>query len=204
MQQNQITAYEFLEKYLEFKTLVPNWTDLNSAQLNTNEPRILRLKQLNSLVAAFGLGTDLQQDFESGRFLENRDEQDFEPILMDIEKYSLGTELESGRFNEIEREKLKEFGFKLIFQETLRFLLTINNTLNFNSGWIQTGTISSRYLIHKTNSLLKTIDQEKLKEIKLLICKMIDPKDRHFTLAELVTDFDYPDVDLEAIDLEYL
>ncbi|XOV92217.1 MAG: hypothetical protein ACFHWX_18660 [Bacteroidota bacterium] len=177
---------------------------MNSAQLNTNEPRILRLKQLNSLVSAFGLGRDLQKNFESGNFLENRKEQDFEYIIKDIEKYRLATEHENGRFNEMEREKLKEFGFKLIFQEQLRFLLAISNIMNFNLGWIQTGSISSRYLISKTNSILKTIDQEKLEEIKLLTCKMIDPKGHHFSISKLVTDFDYPDVDLETIDLEYL
>ena len=80
-----LTAYDFLEKYLELKSFVPDW---NSVQLNSNEPRMYRLNQLNAFMAAFELGTDLQKDFESAKFLENRNEQNFEPILMGLKSIS--------------------------------------------------------------------------------------------------------------------
>ena len=91
----------------------------------------------------------------------------------------------------------------LIYEYFINFSETVRNTLNFNSGWIETGTINSRYVIHKTSQLLKTIDVNKLKEIEELIALIIDPENQSFTKGELIRNYDFPDVDLQKIDLEY-
>lgn len=46
------------------------------------------------------------------------------------------------------------------------------------------------------NSSIKSIDE--------LLAYLLDPKGRTYTIAELVSTYNYPDVDLQQIDSEWL
>lgn len=198
----EFTAYDFLIKFYEFKGMVPNSYDWYERTLNNNPPRYYRLLELQSLMKAFNIGDDLIRDFDNQGFLERRNDSDFEPIYKDIEVYAMGNEFEKERF-EMEKERMRKIGIKMIYQHFMNFSETIRNTLNFNSGWVETGMINSRYIIHKTSQLLKTIDVNKLKEVEELIALVIDPKKQSFTKGELIRKYNYPDVDLQKIDFDY-
>jgi len=203
IKQTVVTAYDFLNKYFEFKGMVPNCKEWNPTSLAYNEPRYYRFMELLSLLKAFGIGTDLLQDFTNRGFLKNRKPEELEPIYADIEKYANETRHEKKRYKS-ERVSIRELGIEMIFQEFMRFIEVIRSTLRFNSGWLEAGFISSRYIINKTEKLLKTFDVEKLKEMENLICKVIAPFEKSFTIGELINKYEYPDVDLQAIDFENL
>ncbi len=198
----EFNAYDFLIKFYEFKSMVPNNYDWYKRTLKNNPPRYYRLLELQSLMKAFDIGDDLIRDFDNQGFLDRRNDADFEPIYQDIEAYARSDEFEKKRF-ELEKESMRQIGVKMIYQHFINFSETIRNTLNFNSGWVETGMINSRYIIHKTNQLLKTIDVNKLKEVEELIALVIDPKQQSFTKGELIRKYNYPDVDLQKIDLNY-
>jgi len=198
----EYTAHDFLMMYYEFKAMVPNKNHWNTRELRSNPPRYYRLLALQSLMKAFDIGNDLLSDFEHHGFLEKRSELDFEPVYNDIEKYALANESDNSQLTS-EIDRIRRIGIKMVYQKFFNFTETMRSTLSFNSGWLATGMITSRYIINKTNQLLNTIDQTKLKEIEDLILLVIDPKRQSFTKGELIRSFNYPDIDLEKINSDH-
>jgi hypothetical protein len=180
--------------------MVPDVNDWTQEKLKWNDPRLYRLKELQSLMKAFDLGTDLLEDFQKRRFLQKRKMVDYEPIFEDIKKYALNDEFEKNKYErEIERMKNSKEWLVQIF---MRFSEEMRSLLKFNSGWLETGSIIARYSIHKTQKLLDKIDLAELNEIERFLCLLIDPKQNTFTKSELIRNYDFPDVDLEAIDTD--
>ena len=94
IKQTKFNVKDFLDKFYEFKGMVPDYSQWNSRVLKNNQPRFYRLKELQSLMSAFGIGSDLLEDFQNRGFLKRRSIEDFRPILNDIEKYATNNEFE--------------------------------------------------------------------------------------------------------------
>ena len=202
IKQTQFRVKDFLDKFFEFKRMVPNANAWNTNALRYNEPRYYRLKQLEALMRAFDIGDDLAHDFQNRNFLKNRSIKDLDPIMDDIKKYAINDEFEEKRL-ESETGRLKHPGqFEMLIQSFMNFSEEMRRVLSFNSGWLETGGITSRYSIYKTQKLLDNIDLTELEEIESLLGKLLDPKNRVFTQSELIKDYGFPDVDLEAIDMD--
>lgn len=206
IKQTQFQIIDFLDKFYEFKGMVPNSNEWNARSLKYNEPRFYRLKELESLMSAFEIGNDLQKDlqkdFQNRNFLTNRSIDDFKAIIEDIEKYVVTKEFEKKRW-EREAERLTDVNrFGMLIQSFMRFSEETRSLLRFNSGWLETGSVTSRYSIYKTQKLLDNIDLSELNEIEALLGKLLDPKERVFTKSELIKNYNFPDVDLHSIDME--
>jgi len=213
IKQTVIGVNDFIEKYFDFQDLVPDYTEWELDKLKNNEPRYYRLQELQALMKAFEIGDDLQRDFEDGEFLDKRNQSDFEPIYLDIEKYLRESPAEiefltrkkerfKRRGREFQRKDPREKDIKMVYQYLFDFVKTIRQTLRYNSGWIATGTIQSRYIIDKTQRVLNSIDIDELDKIKHLLCRVISPMEVQYTINELINNYGYPDVDLQAIDGE--
>lgn len=198
--QNYITSYNFLDRYLIFKRMVPNVHDWQLSSLEANPPRYYRLKELLALMKAFNLGSDLYKDFHCHSFLENRTKKDLEPVLDDINKYAYEIEHKQ----DISENEYLEEDIEFIFEYFIKFIDEARRLLSFNSGWIIAGSISARYIIHKTENAIKAINQPELREIERVVCKIIDPDEKTFPLAELIEKYDYTNVNLKTIDLDHL
>jgi hypothetical protein len=202
IQQTEFRIKDFLDKYYEFKAMVPNYKEWNSKSLRQNSSRYYRFKELESLLSAFNIGTDLLEDYQNRNFLNNRNLADFEPMVKNIEKYAVNNSFEKERYT-VEFQRFRSArDFSMVIQEFMRFSEEMRNILKFNSGWLETGSISSRYLIYKTQKLLDNIDLTELREIEALLGKVLDPKDKVFTKYELIKNYDFPDVDLHTIDID--
>ena len=90
----------------------------------------------------------------------------------------------------------------MLIQSFMRFSNEMRNIRQFNSGWLETGSVTSRYSIYKTQKLLDNIDLKELEHIELMLCKILDPKERTFTKYELINEYNFPDVDLHSIDMD--
>ncbi|MGD1840951.1 MAG: hypothetical protein ACFB0B_08660 [Thermonemataceae bacterium] len=197
-----LSANDFLHKYFEFKAMEPNLRRWSLRRLKHNEPRYYRLKALLALLKAFELGSHLRKDFTEGGFLKIRDVTDFLAIYEDIEQYIQATPFEKRLISE-EGKQVDRYALEAVFQGFMDFLEVMHNTLKFNSGWLEAGCVSARYSIRKTEEVLKSIDRAAIQQIEKLVCKVIDPNDKKLSIAALVDKFDYPDIDLRAIDAEY-
>lgn len=193
---------DLLDKFFEFKAMVPNVNSWNLISLQDNEPRYYRLKELLSLIKAFEIGDDLYNDLQNTGFLERRTILDLEPILKDIESYALSDKFESEKFKQESKRFTNVVRFKMLIQAFMRFSEAMRSVLAFNSSWLMTGSVTARYSIHKTQKLLNKIDLSELKEIDYFLCKILDPKDKVFTKYELIKNYNFPDVDLASIDMD--
>ncbi|TCI92793.1 hypothetical protein [Tenacibaculum sp. M341] len=202
IKQTKFRINDFLDKFYEFKGMVPNPNEWNARSLKYNEPRFYRFKELEALMRAFEIGKDLLKDFQNRNFLNNRSIDDFQAIIDDIEKYVVTKEFEKKRWQR-EKERLTDVNrFGMLIQSFMRFSEETRNLLRFNSGWLETGSVTSRYSIYKTQKLLDNIDLSELNEIEALLGKLLDPKERIFTKSELIKNYKFPDVDLHSIDME--
>lgn len=202
IQQTEFRIKDFLDKYYEFKAMVPNYKEWNSKSLRQNSSRYYRFKELESLLSAFNIGSNLLEDYQNRNFLNNRNLSDFEPMINDIEKYALNDSFEKERYTAEFKRFSSPRDFSMVIQEFMRFSEEMRNILKFNSGWLETGSIRSRYLIYKTQKLLDNIDLTELREIEVILSKALDPIGKVFTKYELIKNYDFPDVDLHKIDIE--
>lgn len=200
IEQTVYRASDFLRLYQEFRQMEPNVNNWKLRRLKSNKPRYYRLKQLLSLMKAFHIGDDLLEDFHNRKFLSRRDLDSLAPIMADVQRYALDNEFEK-RLYKKEKERLDSMSnFVILIQELLRFSNACRDLLAFNSGWLQTSSITSRYTIYKTNKILNSINLIELEEIESFLCHLIDPKSQEFTEAELQRNYGFPDIDLRAID----
>lgn len=201
VRQTTLTAQDFLVQFSEFKRMLPDPSTWDADYLARDEPVLYRLKQLEALLRAFGLGSNLRADIQCSGFFAHRTPDDFLPLLTNIEKYAMENTYERKQW---EREAGRvEHGLGMLFQILLRFSHEVRSLLAFNSGWYEVSSITARYSIDKTQKFLEAIDLQGLHEVEALLCKILDPRDRTFTRAELIANFGYPDVDLLDIDAEY-
>lgn len=201
------TAKDFLEIYLDFIDYIPNESDWNEEAVSSNPPRLYRLKRLKSLMKAFEIGEDLSKDFENGSFLRKRDNTEYTLLHKDIEKhvanYPSGRQKERHK-EQLSREKIKSgLSLSFTFPKFLEVIRRADNLLKINSGVLEASTLMGYYTVKKVWEVANTIDREKLEEIKELLCSMIDPKQKTFLQKTLIEKYDFPDVDLEAIDMEW-
>ena len=201
IQPTTFTVHDFLIKYYEFKGMTPDKSEWSEKALEYNSPRYYRFLALKALMKAFDLGENLVKDFESGDFIGNKSEADFEPIFQDIKAYAMADEVEKRRY-EANNMNIHLAIILSVFRNFMNFRETIRTVLEFNGGRYET-MIHTRYIIHKTEAVLKTIDQNKLKEIGQLIALIIDPKQQSFTKRELIENYGFPDIDLDEIDSDH-
>lgn len=199
IQQTRYSIKDFLKMFQEFKAMVPDTAEWQLNRLKWNEPRYYRLKQLQSLMLAFNLGTDLLSDVQNRGFLKHRSAEDLAPIINDLQKYIDQSPREQKRQSSAPADPRPE-EFVMLIQSFFRFSEEMRRLIGFNSDWIETGSVTSRYSIYKTTEVLKSIDLKGLEEIEALLFKILNPQERIFSKSELVEQYNFPDVDLETID----
>ncbi|MEO1416068.1 MAG: hypothetical protein AAFW00_12580 [Bacteroidota bacterium] len=203
IQQTEFRAKDFLRKFQEFKRMVPDHENWKARKLIFNEPRYYRLKQLLSMMKAFDLGEDLYEDIEQKRFLKRRRKEDFDGLLEDLEKYIETRDWEKKQYVMEKRRVHAMSRFPMIIGHFMRYSEQARTLLAFHQDWMEASSVEARYTIFKTADITASIDQSKLKELETIICKVLDPQERVFTKFELNQAYEYPDVDLQALDQAY-
>jgi hypothetical protein len=211
-----MTAKDLLHKYLNYDYLWRSHTE--------DEPSKIRLQQLNILLEVFNISTknavpsDVNylsvgvtdsmsrkeylseltdpEYFEMGEFLNDRPYATNKEVVMmatsavgEIMKHSI-----EGHKNEIHITWL--FSDLLSYRrEAYRFAYPPGGMLEGHS----VGLYYSFYLQHK----LREAIQPGLEEIDEVLWLLIDPQKSDIPLAELVSRFNYPDADLDKLDLDW-
>ncbi len=192
---------DFLDKYFEFKSMEIDSSMWNVKSLKGNKPSYIRLLRLNSLIRAFGLGENLN-DFINYSFIKRLKTESTTEIKEDIKQFALSNERSKQRW-ENESELLNSpRNYQMLIQQFIRFIEQMNETLKFNSTWLEASSLTSQYSINKTQNVLKSIDTKALGDIKRILCNLMDPEQRKFAQSELIKNYDFPNDDLEEIDME--
>lgn len=186
------TALDFLNTYLEFKSFMIWYEESRKEVFNR-----YYLSELKSYLKAFDLGEDLYQDFASGKFItKKRTEVNFEKVYQELKTFSLMNN--ASTFGEKDLKRVKTQHIKRIFRYFLQFSEKLDVLLCYNKSQ-DTTSLTTSFMINKTNNLLSSFDNEKLNEIHYVLCLIIDPKNQTFTREELIRNYGFPDVDLNDI-----
>jgi hypothetical protein len=182
-----ITAHNLLHCYLEFVVLVPDIEDWTEEQLSDNPPRLYRLKQLNSMLHAFQI--DGLLSFQSGQFIE----------LDKSSRYAKALSLISAGKISSDRSKILAECFNILMVHRQE----VESVLWFGSGAYHVGSrlLSSTY--QRIWSFNWSFRQH-IRTIDHIIVAIISPEEKSFTTEFLVRDHAFPDVDITAIDLDWL
>ncbi len=201
------TVKDFLDIYLQFVNLVPKRSDWNEEATSSHPPKLYRLQQLKSLMKAFDIGEDVSKNFKNGKFLRNRKPFEYKLINNDVERYV--DNIESQSYKKRKKEQLEDYkmqwgsSLSFTFTKFLEVIERADKLLKINSGVMEASTLMGGYTVNKVWDLAQSIDKEKLDEIKELLYSMIDPQEKSFSRKLLIEKYNFPDVDLEAVDIEW-
>lgn len=215
-----MTAKDLLHKLLDYNYL---WT---RTDLINHKPSVIRRQQIESLLNAFGLSKNYVNPLVQIKYSTlgkkgelNRAKQLNK--LTNIEYLQHGEFLNDRPYEENQElsdratTKIKEL-YKQIPENIMNRPVNIgsmfNNLFNFrqeiykvaylNEGMSEgfsVGLIYSQILQSKLKNLIK----ENLDEIDDTLWLILDPKQREINIEDLKNKFDYPDVDLNKIDLDW-
>lgn len=205
---------DFLDKILDFVEMTPNsnlWT--LSAQKG-NQPRVIRLKQINSLINAF-FQTNKPNGFIDKAmqlFSENKNETiqtllsgDF-LIRQNIIEFSELIKFITTLVNEKEKSDRdeKEIHIRqltMLYQQLIEYRKHIRKLLTFNSGWLEVSSVTSRFSIYLTDSISYNL-KDKCTNLDKALELFINPKNLSFTEKELIEKYNFPKEDLHEIDMD--
>lgn len=193
------TAQTLINTTLEFTEMTPNPAEWNRAALRDNPPREIRFRQIEALMKAFlpDAGTHSIQSFLSGDFITARSEADYEKLWAYMCAYVKEVE------TEVEERPVSIAQLRFIFPKMLDYKRKLRSVTTFNSGWLEASLLSARFSIYMTDSISKNLEG-KTDKLDDVLAWFVDPRERSYTMDELVKRFGYPKENLRDIDMEYM
>jgi hypothetical protein len=186
-----ITAQTLLLGFLELRSLTPELNNWTEELLSDNPPRLFRLRQLTALFQAFGIPWG-PQSFVKGKFIQSEDHR-YDSLLS-----KLSTELQEDTSCEVwDRHRLPRF-FATLFDYRQR----VDDVLSFSSGVLLSSGLF--LLAHSKIGELNRIILKNIADIDDTLVALICPEMAVFSVEQLVRNYDYPDVDLTEIDVDWI
>lgn len=158
-------------------------------------PRLYRLQMIDSLFKALNINCTYQE-FLRGEFIDKDTVGQWVDFKNVIEK-----KLDLTFIDQSTPKILTEFEQRYVFNFLMEYRLRMQDLLNVGSGVLCSFGV---FLI--PTYLSKNINRKIIKEFAIIdkiLCYLINPQKINHPKEILVEYFDFPDVDLDAIDLEY-
>ena len=182
-----VSARDLLHCYLELRVLTPNLEGWSEQKLQSNPPRLSRLKILRSILKAYEINSF--SEFKAGSFI---------------------CENNGGRYakalNLISKRPQRGYNINDL-QECYRMLLqyreVMEEALSYGSGYYHIG---SELVYQASCHIYKSEEscREHLRSIDDILISIISPEAKYFSVKHLKRDFAFPEADVGAIDLEWL
>lgn len=182
----------FTELYT-YERNVHRWSFENFKE---NPPRYNRLKMITAIMKALELECSYE-DFSVGEFIAEIHFEKWLDFLKDASAKFPTTE----PFNKLDFE-VDFHDLNTIFYAFMNYRLQAQSLLSCNSG-----ILASTYEFNKFTALMKLPNKQlkkNLKPIDFILVFLINPKNISYSKQELIDKFDYPDVDLKEIDLDWI
>jgi hypothetical protein len=189
-----LTAEDLLHGYFELLGLEPSKKSWSEAKLKDNPPRFYRIKMLKALFKAFEAG-DIKK-LEKGAFVMKRDLKDYDGLIERI----VADPVSKDTFRKECPINLRDIAWA--FQRLFRYRSILDNALRFNQGVL---TASGIYAFAaKKAEWMNRIIHENIPAIDDILCAIISPSNKAFSENEMIERFGYPDIDLSAIDDDWM
>ena len=143
------------------------------------------------------------KDFTQLGFVERRNPQELTQLNEAVATYASKRNSDEQQFAQ-QGNQVKSYQLRMLVHQLLGFSETMRQALYFNSGVMEAGSVSFRFIIQQTQSVLEDIDLSKLKRIESLLCCILDPQSQSFSRQELIDQYGFPNVNLRDIDMEWM
>jgi len=194
MYEETYSVKNVLDLFLEFKGMQPDEDTWTQDLLQDDPPRFYRFKMLQSLFKAFDLGD--VREFDEGAFVLRRKIEDYSALVKQMK-----SELKSvTKFRKGEEITLHEIAF--LFRRLMDYRRRWDRVINFSSGLLACSA-RYRYASYKTSEVNSQI-RDKIAPINDILTVIMSPMLKVISKEELLTHFDYPDIDLSDIDEVYV
>ena len=158
---------DLLDRIFEFIAMTPNSANWNLNALKSNPPRYIRLQRIESLIKAFfepeqtssllekatALFTVKKgvtiQNILSGDFIKERTNSEYTELINYIKNIVKEKEGVIDQDREVHVMELI-----MPYQHLMRYKRQLTELLSFNSGWLESGSVTSRFSIYLTLFLL--------------------------------------------------
>lgn len=188
---------DLLDKILEFSKMTPDTKLWSINSLQDNQPRLIRLKQINSLLSAFFQVIDEKPEtihtILSGEFLEKQDVNNFTELI----------ELMKATVNSNIKRDVYISDLIMVYQQLINFKKALLRVLTFNSSWIEASSMPLLFSIYLINTISNNLT-DKYSELDRVIELFINPKKLSFKEDELIAIYGFPIEDLNEVDIENL
>lgn len=183
---------DLLQLFLDLSLIEPNYGLWSETYFIEKQPILIRFKKLNALLSAVNCNLST---FVNGEFLEDDDPELLEAILFEINKtYPKLIK----RLNEYEVVNTKKLNF--LFKRLLEYRMKVELLFDCNSNVLAVSGFHT-LPINLTYQINKKIKRQ-TNIIENILVLLVEPMFCMVTFEMLVKNFDYPDVDLDEIDLE--
>ena len=207
---------DLLDKIFEFIAMTPNSAEWKSEALKSNPPRYIRFRQIESLVRAFlgqkenvgfigkikGIFNNEEiltiQNVLSGDFINERTISDYAELIIFIKEFVKEKESIFGAERELSLGMLV-----MPYQQLIKYKQQLVGLLNFNSGWLESSSVTSRFSIYLTNSVSRNLT-EKFGDLDMALELFVNPKRLIFTEDELKAKYRFPTENLSDIDIDFM
>ena len=207
---------DLLDKIFEFIAMTPNSTNWNLNALKSNPPRYIRLQQIESLVKAFfeprqassllekatalltvKKGVTIQ-NILSGQFIKERTTSEYTELINFIKNIVKEKEGVMGQEREVHVMELI-----MPYQHLIRYKRQLIELLSFNSGWLESGSVTSRFSIYLTDTISNNL-VDKFNDLNTALELFINPKQLSFSEDELKSKYKFPTENLSEVDIDFM
>ncbi|MEI7595044.1 MAG: hypothetical protein WCK02_04790 [Bacteroidota bacterium] len=156
-----------------------------------NEFLLLSFEKFKVLSKAFDIGKC--NDIQNGKFITKRKIADYDILLSKI-----NSDLKEKQWFEVDKLDFTKENIIRLFQKLWQYRIELTKVVNFAGIQHETNPINT-YSSLKIGIVNKAIQNE-IKVIDEILCMIISPKNKTFTLDELVKNHNYPNKELDEWD----
>lgn len=188
--------------FFELKALSPNISLWNNEFFKDNPPRLFRYKMIISILNFLELDID---SFINGTFLKKDDIKLNRQIIdkLNNKHASIVSDFfNSSTFKDELDKSTFEQSIDYLFCRLFEYKELLYMVENFNSGALVVAPYYSLSFL-LTNEISKQINQKSIIIDEILLLLLLQGKSK-INIKELIRQYDYPQVDLTEVDLEYI
>jgi len=184
---------ELISRMLELNSLVGSVENMTNEKLQDNPPRHYRLKIIHSLMKSLGLTCSLN-DLFSGKFINQSFEKNWSKIEEGISKFDNSIVDSNNRY--------ETYTAIHNYNSLFKYRINLEKLITHNSG-VYVASNNFKYPILITKKLNKSIIKTSDILDEILGC-FLNPNKINYTKKELIEKFNFPDVDLSKIDIDWI
>lgn len=184
-----------VQDYLELNSMTLGFSEWTDEHFKDNPPRLLRLQRIRACLSCLEIEVADFHSFEKGDWVKPVSEELLETIQL-VLKTPFELDYEQYIRPEDRYPEMYHFGKFLSIRVVLYKLSSIRKSVLAASGHFLTPVLVLHHLEKKVEAECLALDE--------VLQLLLNPKELRLEHQTMVTDFGFPDVDLDEIDFDWM